>query len=406
MNKLIAVEACRCLAVIQDSIDTLERIMCVTPTLFTLGLDLESLLGRDLTAAMRKYQQTRTQLESLRMELASVKAAGFKARLKSIQRKIETSTDLFQKSVKHLVLLLSGEETFIQKLIDAGVQPSALQPQAGQIGGPGGKSVASGSVAGDTQQSLGHSQTNTLTGQQPQQSYASINDLINILRSLYEVVSIDMCTTADQERQKKTVMSALAASERSSLAQLQSLRREFDITLGQIGAQTDKINLQLTTVNDTLSSNAGSADAESNRLIEDCSAAEIASSENFNQVINSLAPKLNEIQRRLQDVSRKHREQAVELQRSKRRSELQVRNWIKNYDEKCHSLDDTVYRLHHEINISHERIGVLEKKIAEYEEYRAKRNSAFEGHEEEMRLFMLKWELPAVVYETQHKEFA
>lgn len=120
MNKLIAVEACRCLAVIQDTIDVLERVMCVNPTLFTLGLDFDGLLGKELSTAMRKYQQTRTTLESLRTELASVKAAGFKARLKSIQRKIEGATDMFQKAVKQLIVLLAGELDFIPKLEQAG----------------------------------------------------------------------------------------------------------------------------------------------------------------------------------------------------------------------------------------------------------------------------------------------
>lgn len=402
MNKLIAVEACRCLAVIQDSIDVLERINCVTPTLFTLGLDFDTLLNKDLSLAMKKYQQTRTTLESLRTELSSVKAAGFKARLKSIQRKIEASTDLFQKAVRQLLILLAGENDFIPKLERAGIQVASLQPQQIIVGG-GNRSGATGSVAGDL---LGtQSQTGTIQGQGPQ-AYATVADVINILKSLHHVVSIEMRTSSSQEKQKKAVLAALAASERSSQAQIQSLRKELDVTTAQCSSSEEQLELRITGVNEALHQNATEADAESTRLVEICSSLELQSLDSYNKRINTIVPELAELQRKVNDICKRHRDQITEVQRSKRRSELQVRQWVKNYDERCKECDDLIYRLRYEVNISRDRISVLEGIVNEYNVYLAERTSQFEGREEVWRQFMLTWELPAVVYETQHKEFA
>ena len=405
MNKLIAVEACRCLAVIQDTIDVLERVMCVTPTLFTLGLDFDGLLGKDLSTAMRKYQQTRTTLESLRTELASVKAAGFKARLKSIQRKIEGATDMFQKAVKQLIVLLAGELDFIPKLEQAGVQPVLLQPQAAVLGGAAGRSTATASVAGDHAQVLSQSQTGTLVPNQAAQNYASINDLIAILKSLHHVVSIDMMTSADQEKQKKTMLAALAESERTNLAHIQSLRRELDITMGQCQSAEEKVALHLATINELLTTNAVNADNETTRLIEESSGLETQSQESYSKRINDIMPKILELQRKVADLCKKHRDSVVDIQRNKRRSEFQIRNWLKNYDERCLDCDNLIYKLRYEINISEDRIGVLQGVINAYNAYLTKRTSQHEEKEEVLRQFMLSWELPPVVYETQHKEF-
>ncbi|KAH0571462.1 hypothetical protein SS50377_25647 [Spironucleus salmonicida] len=390
MNKLIAVEACRCLSVIQDMIDTLEQLQLVTPSLFGT-VDIESVFGQRLSDLLREYSRKRLALESALAEQATVRAGGFKSRLKSLEKKIVNCTKEYKLEVEKLTMEFSVSREFYSKLVSNGVNVQQLLPQQQiQIGGGGGKSMASGSVAQEQQQSIGQAGA--------VQQYSSIQDLIHILKNMHNVVKLNMNTSVQQEQNRKQLISQLTQSERQQQNTHASLLKEFDLLFNQNKQQESSLNDQISSVNNQLNLNATNADSTANKLLQQASTAETDDATNFTQQIEQIKASMNELGRKLTDLSKKQKEQSSQVNRDKRRAFVNIRDNIHKFDQNAKKLDEDIFRLKHEIRLSDTRISQLDEIIAEYKKDKTYRDSLGDQAEKKKERWEMFWELAPECY--------
>eukprot|EP00768_Dysnectes_brevis_P003278 gnl/Dysnectes_brevis/2354_a2779_862.p1 GENE.gnl/Dysnectes_brevis/2354_a2779_862~~gnl/Dysnectes_brevis/2354_a2779_862.p1 ORF type:complete len:393 (+),score=98.13 gnl/Dysnectes_brevis/2354_a2779_862:14-1192(+) len=367
MMKLIKVESRRCLSVLDGAIQVLERIVKITPPLFQMGIDLDSVFGVELVLTMRKYHQTRTHLENLRAELTSVKAAGFKARLKSIQKKIEQANEHFKRATKQLVIKLAEEDQFLQKLASLGPVPDQTT-----LGDP--------------------------------EEFAKLDDLTAVLAQLRESTQVQMSTTAEEQRSRKADIGALEQRQKHATAQLQSLQREYELVSRQSSSELSKADERALALRDRISKETLRGTAALKHL-QDATAHRNTSSETSHTTrMAELEKAVGSIESRLSELTTSNRTADAEAQKARRRTELQVRSWVEKYDEEMISLDDTRFMLTHQINENRSKIEELEREVAVYEEYRAKRDADEEERLGDIEEKEKAWHLDPTVLQPPPKE--
>ena len=109
MNKLIAIEACRCLSVITDMINTLTQLLYVTNVLQT-RMDLDAVFGKPLADKLRESIKDRMSLESAIQDQNLSKAGGLKTRQSRLEKRIQESKEKFTADT-HVLTMIFGQNT-------------------------------------------------------------------------------------------------------------------------------------------------------------------------------------------------------------------------------------------------------------------------------------------------------
>ncbi|CAL6045715.1 Conserved_hypothetical protein [Hexamita inflata] len=385
MNKLIAVEACRCLSVISDMISTLEQLQYVTSVLQS-RVDFDATFGKSLADRLRECIRTRQQLESAIQDQNVMKAGGFRSRQTRLEKRIAEATTKFTKEIHELTMIFSQSTDFLDKVKLNVNNLAELLPQGYvQVGGQGGKSVASGSVAQDGQ---GQS---TTAGQHVH--FSSIKELIETLQHMYQVVHTNMNTSVQQEQNKKQHISLLSNSEQNMRNLVSTYQRDEKNMLEQIEVEENQLQDQIKTIIDQLQQNGQFAEDTTNSAFQTVSQNEQQNNDQFLKKNQEFALLVQDHSRKLNENVKKALEGAKEMQKQRRRFYLGIRDDMKKLDAECNKLDEDIYRLKYEINLSNERIGVLNKEIEVYNADKQVRDNAEKGVADIQRRHEEYWDL-------------
>jgi len=142
----------------------------------------------------------------------------------------------------------------------------------------------------------------------------------------------------------------------------------------QIVQEESQLNDQIKAVQEQLQQLAQDAENTVNNSFTNSSSIETERNERFTKGLMEAANSAVENSRKLDSIVQKSLAQLREMHKTKRRQYVSVRDDMKKLDAECQRLDEDIFRLRHTVNLSNERIAVLNAEIDAYNKDKAIRD--------------------------------
>lgn len=330
MDVLQRIESERSVTILADGIKVLDRMAKVCVPLFEMGFDMEATFGTELTNLMTHFHSIRTATDQLRTELRQIQNAGFKARIRAIEGKIDKSEAELRQATSVLSAYLAKDNKYTEKL-DEVVIPSTFY--------------------------------------QDEQNNGGFTPLVNLNSTLHALLQLHQqhtMTTPEAETARIEQQKELERQEKTSSGELEQLRETLSNAKQNLSTSSNNYESNISSLKDSISNLEAFKSQTEAQLSDKLTSTLEISSKQYSTQMEDLSLKLSSIKKEISSLRYNTNTTLASLNRSLARHTTSMTELTHSYDSVCMHATDVITLLTHRTRLLQQNINLLNEHIEEF----------------------------------------